>query len=129
MLLHFHDKHAPEALTFSVVTSAVVPVQREACMLLHIHCAGAGLGRKVWFQKQQEGHLPDHGQGGKVLGLPAPGLWKTADLLVVQFGSVAFHSCSCFFSSSYNAITHLISYNKYLKVLKLLKVARRESGL
>lgn len=129
MLLHFLDKHVPEALTFSVVTSAVVPVQCEACMLLHIHCADAGLGRNVWFQKQQEGHLPDCGQGGKVLGLPAPGLWKTADLLVVQFGSMAFHSESCFFISSYNAITHLISYNKYLKVLKLLKVARRESGL
>ena len=47
--------------------------------------------RDVWFQKQQEGRLPDRGQGGKP-GLLASGLWKTAELLVVQFGSVAFHS-------------------------------------
>ena len=63
--------------------------------LLHIHCADAGLGRNVWFQKQQEGHLPDRGQGGKP-GLLASGLWKTAELLVVQFGSVALHSWKLF---------------------------------
>ena len=84
-------QHVPEVLTFSVVTSAVVLEQHEACMLPHIHCADAGLGRDVWFQKQQEGRLPDRGQGGKP-GLLASGLWKTAELLVVQFGSVAFHS-------------------------------------
>lgn len=55
----------------------------------------AGLGRNVWFQKQQEWHLPDRGQGGKP-GLLASGLWKTAELLVVRFGSVAFHSWKLF---------------------------------
>ena len=32
-------QHVPEVLTFSVVTSAVVLEQHEACMLPHIHCA------------------------------------------------------------------------------------------
>ena len=54
MLLHFQDKHVPEALALSVVTSAVVLVQNEACMLPHIHCADAGLGGDVWFQKLKE---------------------------------------------------------------------------
>lgn len=45
MFLHFQGKHLPEALTCSMVTSAVVPVQWEACLLPHIHLAVAGLGR------------------------------------------------------------------------------------
>ena len=45
MRLHFQGRHVPEALTFSMVALAVVPVQWEACLLLHIRLAAAGLGR------------------------------------------------------------------------------------